>query len=57
MAEKFEIQNSTAESLIFQIKGKESGLQVVYHDETLARRSYITKGKVGSDFFRNFGVE
>lgn len=35
MAKKFEIRNSTAEFLIFQIKGKESGVQVVYHDETV----------------------
>lgn len=35
MAKKFEIRNSTAEFLIFQIEGKESGVQVVYHDETV----------------------
>ena len=35
MAKKFEIRNSTAEFLIFQIEGKESGVQVVYHDETM----------------------
>lgn len=57
MAKKFEIRNSTAEFLIFQIDGKESGGQIGYHDETRARRSYITNGKVGSDFFRNFSVE
>lgn len=51
MAKKFEIRNSTAEFLIFQIEGKESRVQVVYHDEIRARRPYITKGKVGSDFF------
>lgn len=34
MAKKFEIRNSTAEFLIFQIEGKESGVQVMYHDET-----------------------
>ena len=28
MAKKFEIRNSTAEFLIFQIEGKESGVQV-----------------------------
>ena len=33
MARKYEIRNSTAEFLIFQIEGKESGVQVVYHDE------------------------
>lgn len=57
MAKKFEIRNSTAEFLIFQIEGKESGVQVVYHDEIRARRPYITKGKVGSDFFHSFSVE
>lgn len=35
MAKKFEIRNSIAEFLIFQIEGKESGVQVVYHDETV----------------------
>lgn len=35
MAKKFEIRNSTAEFLIFQIEGKEDGVQVVYHDETV----------------------
>lgn len=35
MSAKFEIRNSTAEFLIFQIEGKESGVQVVYHDETV----------------------
>ena len=34
-AKRFEIRNSTAEFLIFQIEGKESGVQVVYHDETV----------------------
>lgn len=53
----FEIRNRTAEFLIFQIEGKESGVQVVYHDEIRARRPYITKWNVGSDYFRNFGVE
>lgn len=37
MAKKFELRNSTAEFLIFQIEGKESGVQVVYHDETVWR--------------------
>lgn len=32
---KFEIRNSTAEFLIFQIEGKEDGVQVVYRDETI----------------------
>ena len=35
MAKKFEIRNSTAEFLIFQIDGKEDGVQVVYRDETI----------------------
>ena len=35
MAKKFEIRNSTAEFLIFQIEGKEDGVQVVYRDETI----------------------
>lgn len=35
MSNNFEIRNSTAEFLIFQIAGKESGVQVVYHDETV----------------------
>lgn len=35
MAKKFEIRNSTAEFLIFQIEGKESGVQVVSHDDTV----------------------
>lgn len=35
MTKKLEIRNSTAEFLIFQIEGKESGVQVVYQDETI----------------------
>jgi len=35
MPKKLEIRNSTAEFLIFQIEGKESGVQVVYQDETI----------------------
>ena len=35
MAKKFEIRNSTAEFLIFQIEGKEDGVQVVYRDEII----------------------
>ena len=35
MAKKFEIRNSTAEFLIFQIEGKEYGVQVVYRDENI----------------------
>ncbi|GFI05912.1 hypothetical protein IMSAGC006_00642 [Muribaculaceae bacterium] len=30
MIRKFEIRNSTAESLIFQIEGKEEGVRVLY---------------------------
>lgn len=33
--QKFEIRNSTAEFLIFQIEGKEDGVQVVYRNETV----------------------
>ena len=33
MAKKFEIRNSTAEFLIFQIVEKEDGVQIVYRDE------------------------
>ncbi|MCH5227694.1 MAG: virulence RhuM family protein [Muribaculaceae bacterium] len=35
MVKKFEIRNSTAEFLIFQIEGKENGVQVIYKDETI----------------------
>lgn len=35
MAKMFEIRNSTAEFLIFQIEGKEDGVQVVYHSESV----------------------
>jgi hypothetical protein len=35
MAKKFEIRNSTAEFLIFQLEDKEDGIQVVYKDETI----------------------
>lgn len=35
MSKKYEIRNSTAEFLIFQIEGKEDGVQVVYRDETV----------------------
>ena len=35
MARKFEIRNSTAEFLIFQIEGKENGVQVIYHEESV----------------------
>ena len=35
MAKKFEIRNSTAEFLIFQIEGKGDGVQVMYRDESI----------------------
>ena len=35
MAKKFEIRNSTAEFLIFQLDSKEDGVQVLYKDETI----------------------
>ena len=35
MIRKFEIRNSTGEYLIFQIEGKEDGVQVVYRDESI----------------------
>lgn len=35
MTKKCEIRNSTAEFLIFQIEGKEDGVQVVYRDESI----------------------
>ncbi len=35
MRKRFEIRNSTAEFLIFQLEGKEEGVQVVYRDETI----------------------
>ena len=35
MAKKFNIRNSTAEFLIFQLEGKENGIQVLYKDETI----------------------
>ena len=35
MLKPLEIRNSTAEFLIFQIEGKEDGVQVLYRDETI----------------------
>jgi len=35
MAKKFEIRNSTAEFLIFQMEGKEDGVQVIYKNESV----------------------
>ena len=35
MAKNIEIRNSTAEILIFQIEGKENGVQVMYQNETI----------------------
>ncbi len=57
MAKKFEIRNSTTEFLIFQIEGKESGVQVMYHDETRARRMIVYhKRKDRLRLFRNFAI-
>lgn len=47
MTKKFEIRNSTAEFLIFQIEGKESGVQVVYHHEKRARRLTVNPKRKG----------
>ena len=35
MANRKEIRNSTAEFLIFQIEGKEQGVEVFYKDKTV----------------------
>ncbi len=35
MSKKLEIRNSSAEFLIFQIEGKEDGVPVVYHNESV----------------------
>ena len=35
MAKRKEIRNSTAEFLIFQIEGKERGVEVMYANETI----------------------
>ena len=35
MAERYEIRNSTAEFLIFQLENKEQGIEVIYADETI----------------------
>lgn len=35
MSKKYQIRNSTAEFLIFQIENKEEGIEVLYQDETL----------------------
>ena len=35
MGKKFQIHNSTAEFLIFQLESKEEGIEVLYQDETL----------------------
>ena len=35
MAKNIEIRNSTAESLIFMLEGKENGIQVMYKNETI----------------------
>ena len=36
MAKRKEIRNSTAEFLIFQIEGKEQGIEVFYKDKTVS---------------------
>lgn len=50
MSKKIEIRNSTAEFLIFQIDGKENGVQVMYHDETVwcAQKAMAELFDVGS---------
>lgn len=35
MAKNIEIRNSTAEFLIFMLKGEEDGIQVMYKNETI----------------------
>ena len=35
MAKRYEIRNSTAEFLIFQLESKEQGVEVVYANETI----------------------
>lgn len=35
MSKKFEIRNSTAEFLIFKIEGKEDGVQILYHNDSV----------------------
>ena len=52
MAKRFEIRNSMAEFLIFQNEGKESGVQMIYHDETRARRMIVYHKM--EDLFRLF---
>ena len=47
MAKKFEIRNSTAKFPIFQIEGKESGVQMVYHHEKRARRLTVNPKRKG----------
>ena len=42
MAKRREIKNSTAEFLIFQIKGKERGVEVYYKDKTVWRTQKTT---------------
>lgn len=35
MAKNIDIRNSTAEFMIFQLEGKEDGVQVMYQNETI----------------------
>lgn len=58
MAKIFELRNNMAAFRIFQIEGKESCVQVMYHDETRARRMIVYHKRKGRfRLFRNFGVE
>ena len=42
MAKRREIRNSTAEFLIFQIEGKEQGVEVYYKDKTVwCKRQWV----------------
>lgn len=51
MAKNIEIRNSTAEFLIFQIEGKENGVQVMYHGvHRKLWRNYLTAPQIMSDF-------
>ena len=54
MTQEFEIRNSTAECLIFQIDGKDNGVRVVYRNEiiwctqkAMAQLFYCTPDNIG----------
>ena len=51
MAKRREIRNSTAEFLIFQIEGKEQGVEVYYKDHVLFGFCNL-RAKVYHDFQR-----